>query len=285
MVNLLILLSLSTVLQLTELGAGAITRYGIDLKQLLILCSLWGFGGALMSLALSRWMAKLMMGVNLIPADSSASEADKWLRETTHRLARKAGLDRMPEVGIYESEEVNAFATGPSRNRALVAVSRGLLDRMNQDEIEGVIGHEIAHIANGDMITMTLVQGLINSFVMFFARIISFLVGQNFKEENRAVVSFFVTITCEVVLSFFAMFLVAWVSRTREFRADKGGSALAGREKMVAALRKLKACVELNRRSERQPALQTLKISGRGGILALLSTHPNLDLRIRRLQS
>lgn len=182
-VNVLIMVTISLVLNL--LGVQPyLTAKGIDYSSLAIFCLLWGFGGAFISLALSKVMAKWMMGVKILDPKTVSGANDRWLIQTVHQLAAKAGLQKMPEVGIYESEELNAFATGPTKNRSLVAVSTGLLDRMDRGEVEGVLGHEIAHIANGDMVTMTLVQGVVNAFVMFFARILAFAVSQLVDEEN-----------------------------------------------------------------------------------------------------
>lgn len=261
---------------------------GYNIQSLAIFCAIWGFGGALISLSLSRIMAKWMMGVKTINPNTT-NQDERWLLEKVHNLARIAGLPKMPEVGIYQSPEVNAFATGPTKSRALVAVSSGLYQHMNQKEIEGVLGHEIAHIANGDMVTMTLLQGLVNAFVMFIARIIAFAVSQNAKPESRYMIRFAVTILLEIVLSLLGMLVIAYFSRQREFRADKGGAKLAGRDSMISSLQKLKTVYEFNAHvagNQKQDSVATLKISNRraGGLMALLSTHPSLDLRIKRLQ-
>jgi heat shock protein HtpX len=280
-VNLLILVTLSVTLNL--LGVQPyLTRSGIDYRALMIFCLVWGMGGAFISLALSRVMAKWMMGVQVIdPAQARGEEAE--LVAMVHRLATAAGLPAMPQVGIYESPEVNAFATGPTKSRALVAVSTGILNSMNHEELEGVLGHEISHVANGDMVTMTLVQGIVNAFVMFLARVIAFFVSQQVKEENRGWVNFLVVMVLQILLSILGSIVVASFSRSREFRADAGSARLAGREKMVAALENLQRTYEpLDSRGR---ALATLKISGRsGGFWALLSTHPPLATRIAALQ-
>ncbi|MDH4248996.1 MAG: protease HtpX, partial [Deltaproteobacteria bacterium] len=195
-----------------------------------------------------------------------------------------AGLGTMPQVGIYDSPEVNAFATGPSRNRALVAVSTGLLQRMNRDHVAGVLGHEIAHVANGDMVTMTLIQGVVNAFVMFIARIIAFAVSMNVKEESRRMTNMMVTIVLDIVLSILGSIVVAYFSRLREFRADRGGAEYAGRASMIGALQALQKTVMLQAPEENK-SLATLKISGRpSGFLSLFSTHPPIEVRIQRLQ-
>jgi heat shock protein HtpX len=280
-VNVLVMVTISTVLNF--LGVRPyLTARGLDMGSLMVFCLVWGMGGAFISLSLSRVMAKMMMGVHVLDPSVSTG-AEGWLVNTVHSLARNAGLAVMPEVGIYRSPEMNAFATGPTRNRALVAVSTGILERMDRAELEGVLGHEITHVANGDMVTMTLLQGVVNAFVMFFARVIAFAVSQKVKEESRYAVRFGVTILCEILLSFLGMLVVAAFSRWREFRADAGGARLAGTPKMIAALQALGQ----NRLVDnRQPSLASLKISGRpGGLLALLATHPPLEARIARLRA
>jgi heat shock protein HtpX len=285
-VNILIVVTLSIVLSL--LGVQPyLTAAGINYEALAIFCLVWGMGGAFISLALSRVMAKMMMGVQIIDPDNASGDL-RALVQRVHNLARAAGLPAMPQVGIYHSPEVNAFATGPTKSRALVAVSSGLLQRMNASEVDGVLGHEIAHIANGDMVTMTLVQGVVNAFVMFLARVIAFAVTQflnrNSDEENPSYfMQYMITMFLEIVLSFLGMIVVAWFSRLREYRADQGGAQFAGRSNMIAALEALRSAHQLVDNS--QPALATMKISGkRGGLLALFSTHPDLEDRIARLR-
>lgn len=283
LVNILVMVTISLVLNL--LGVSPyLTRSGIDYGQLMVFCLVWGFGGAFISLGLSRIMAKWMMGVRVIdPLNANGEEAE--LVRVVHSLASKAGLTVMPEVGMYDSPEVNAFATGPTRNRALVAVSSGLLNRMNKEQVEGVLGHEIAHVANGDMVTMTLVQGVVNAFVMFFARVIAFALSQNAREENRHTIQWVTTFVLEIILGFLGMIVVAAFSRWREFRADNGGANIAGRQKMISALEGLRRTVEMVDTSA-SPATATLKISGKpGGFLALFSTHPPLETRIERLKA
>ena len=281
-VNILILITLSILLRVFGVTP-YLTAQGIDYGQLALFCLIWGFGGAFISLGLSRLIAKWMMGVQLI--DAGQTDADlRWVVETVHQMARKAGLSTMPEVGLYQSNEVNAFATGPTRNRALVAVSSGLLARMNRDQVAGVLGHEVAHVANGDMVTMTLLQGVVNAFVMFIARVIAFAVSANVREESRYMVHFMVTLVLEIALSILGMMVVAAFSRRREYRADRGGAQLAGRERMIEALRGLQGTTALVE-NEEHGSLATLKISGkRGGFAALFSTHPPLEKRIRALE-
>lgn len=241
-----------------------------------------GHGRIFFSLLISRWMAKMSMGVQIVSPDARGPERE--VLDMVYRMSRAAGLTTMPEVGVYESPDVNAFATGPSKNRSLVAVSTGLLRSMNRDEVEGVIGHEVAHIANGDMVTMALIQGVVNAFVMVIARVIGFVASQNAREESRHTVNFAVTFITEILLSFLGMFVVAYFSRQREFRADAGGAKVAGREKMVQALQRLSRVYDPGQGNG--GALDVMKISGRtGGLMAMLSTHPPLEERIRRLQT
>lgn len=281
-VNLLIVLTITTVTSFLGIQPYLSNR-GINLQALALFCVLWGFGGAFISLAISRITAKWMMGVKVIdPMTRDASE--RWLIDQVHALAKGAKLPAMPQVGIYDSDEVNAFATGPTKSRALVAVSTGLLSLMNRDEAEGVLGHEVAHVANGDMVTMTLVQGVVNAFVMFFARIIAWAVSQFVDERMRHWVHFGAVMLFEIAFSILGMFVVAAFSRAREYRADAGGATLAGRAKMIAGLKKLKRTIELT--DDAQPSLATMKISSgkSGGWMAWLSTHPDLDERIRKLE-
>jgi heat shock protein HtpX len=280
-VNVLILVTISIVLNL--LGVQPyLNAYGINYQQLMIFCLVWGMGGAFISLALSRMMAKWMMGVKVIDPQTTDPSLAGLVR-LVHSLAERAHLPKMPEVGIYESEELNAFATGPTKYQALVAVSTGLLRRMDGEEIEGVLGHEITHINNGDMVTMTLLQGVINAFVMFFARIIAFAVSQAVRDDARRMVNFLVTIVLEIGLSLLGFLVVAAFSRWREFRADHGGAELAGSQKMISALEALQRNLDLQIPPKSQ-SVATLQISGRRGFLSLLSTHPPLEERIHRLK-
>lgn len=289
-VNLLVVVTLSVVLNL--LGVRPyITAYGLDYSQLMAFCLVWGMGGALISLAMSRMMAKWMMGVRIIdPNTREASQQE--LVQMVYQLAKGAGLSVMPQVGIYESPEVNAFATGPTRSRALVAVSTGLLHQMRSDEVYGVLGHEIAHIANGDMVTMTLVQGVVNAFVMFLSRVIAFAISQmgrsrdSDRESSFSPMTYYlVQFVLEIVFMILGSMVVAYFSRYREYRADVGGARLAGRENMIKALQALSRNFD-RIDSSAQPAVQSLKISSRpGGIMRLFSTHPPLVERIARLES
>jgi len=279
--NILVMLTISILVQLLGLNRG-LGAYGIDYSQLMLFCLVWGMAGSLISLALSRVMAKMMMGVRVIdPATNDPQE--RALVDTVYALARGARLPAMPEVGYYDSPEVNAFATGPTRSKALVAVSTGLLQRMNRDEIEGVLGHEISHVANGDMVTMTLIQGVVNAFVLFLARGIAFAITQNMRDENRGAVNFAVVLILQIVLSLLGAMVVAAFSRWREFRADRGGATLAGAPKMVAALERLRRTTELV--DTRQEAMATLKIAGgRSRFMSLMASPPPLEDRIARLR-
>lgn len=281
--NILIMVTLSIVMSL--LGVQPyLSAKGINYESLMLFCLVWGFGGAFISLALSRVMAKWMMGVKIIDPKTN----DHQLRNLVHKVhgfARKAGITKMPEVGYYEANDLNAFATGPSRNRSLVAVSTGLLRNMNEAELDGVLAHEVAHVANGDMVTMTLVQGVVNAFVMFLARVIAFFASQFVSEDKRGLVNFGVVLALEIGLGILGMIVVSFFSRRREYRADSGGASLSSTSSMVAALERLKVNLQIPAQEEDQPAIASLKISGKaGGFLKLFSTHPDLDDRIARLQ-
>lgn len=288
MVNILVVTTISIVLNV--LGVKPyITAQGLDFGALMIFCLIWGMGGAFISLALSRVMAKWMMGVKVIDPNTHDPQSRALLDEV-HQLSRAAGLTVMPEVGVYESPEVNAFATGPTKSRALVAVSSGLLHRMRREEVRGVLGHEVAHIANGDMVTMTLVQGIVNAFVMFLARAIAFALTMTGRDDERSEssgtpMSYYVTsFVLEIVFMILGSVVVAWFSRYREFRADKGGAELAGRNNMIAALEGLRRTIE-DVDPKAQPAVAAMKISSRaGGFMRLFSTHPALEDRIARLK-
>jgi heat shock protein HtpX len=236
--------------------------------------------GAFISLAISRIVARHAMGVQLVDGRTAHEDVDR-LYNSVRRLTEQAGLP-MPQVGIYESPEVNAFATGPTRRRSLVAVSTGLLRTMRPEEVEGVLAHEVAHIQNGDMVTMTLIQGVVNAFVLFFSRVIAGLVRQAVDRRIADLAAFLTMIVLDIAFGILGAMVVAWFSRAREFRADAGGAALAGRSNMIAALQRLARTTELVDKS--QPSLATLKIAGGKGFMALLATHPPLPARIEALQ-
>jgi heat shock protein HtpX len=289
-VNILVMLTITLILGL--LRVPYYFPHG-SLTNLAIFCLVWGFAGALISLALSRLMAKWVMGVQVIPPDTNDPRL-RELVETVHGLARGANLPALPEVGIYQSGELNAFATGPTRSRALVAVSTGLLERMGSREVEGVLGHEVTHIANGDMVTMTLLQGVINAFVLFLSRVLAFILSQALRsrddrgEGSGGAFQFLFVILFQIVLSVLGSLVVAWFSRWREFRADAGGARLAGRQNMIGALRALQRLQDpeiLAAEAQQHQAFQALKISGpRGGFLALFASHPPPEERIARLE-
>jgi heat shock protein HtpX len=283
LVNLLVLTTIVIVTSL--LGVNHyITSSGLDYYSLLIFAAVIGFSGSIISLLLSKWMARKMMNVRTLDPDKHLNSRENQLVNTVHNLARQVGLQKMPEVGIYPSPEVNAFATGPSRNNSLVAVSQGLIDRMDRDAIEGVLAHEIAHVANGDMVTMTLLQGVINTFVVFLSRIIAYFASMLVREQARGIVHFLSIIVFQILLSILGSIAVMAYSRRREFAADSGGASLAGKHKMIKALKSLKTTTRLI--DNKQEALATFKISGekRKGLRQLLATHPDLDERIERLE-
>jgi heat shock protein HtpX len=294
-VNFLVVISISLITSL--LGVPQyLAASGINYGALMIFCLVWGMGGALISLSLSRVMAKWMMGVKVIDPNTT----DPKLRElvqTVHSLARRANLPKMPQVGVYNSPEVNAFATGPTKSRSLVAVSAGLLQRMDRQSIEGVLGHEIAHVANGDMVTLTLIQGVVNAFVMFLARAIAFAINQAVADRDRdgrglgGMAHMMVVMVLEMVLMILGSMVVFWFSRWREFRADAGGAQLAGRQNMITALQSLAAVHRVGGDDliavGDSNSFQAFKISTRDkrGIARLFMTHPPLEERIQRLQS
>lgn len=284
--NILVIATISIVTSALGLQS-YLNQHGIDYKSLAIFCSIWGMGGAFISLMMSRFMAKIAMNLVIIDPQRAISE-ERHLLDIIYFLAKKAGLKTMPEVGIYHSPELNAFATGPSRDRSLVAVSSGLLNSMDRDQIEGVLGHEIAHIANGDMVTMTLVQGVVNAFAMFLSRIVAYAISiaMSRDEERGHEISYMtyslLTFVFDILFTLLGSILVAAFSRWREYRADRGGAALAGKDKMIKALQKLKSGVDVE--DDRAPSLATLKISGHGRWLELFSTHPPLEKRIARLK-
>src|SRR5271155_4274677 len=280
--NLAVLALLSLVLFIVE------NVFGVHLMQggtggLLVFAAIFGFGGSLISLALSKWTAKRMMGVRVI--ESPQSELERWLVGTVKRLAEQAHLG-MPQVGIFDAEEMNAFATGARRNAALVAVSSGLLRSMSRSQAEAVLGHEITHVTNGDMVTLALLQGVLNTFVIFLARIIGGLVDRavfrNDREES-GIGFFLTTLVAQIVLGILAGMIVSWYSRRREFRADRGGANLAGTGSMVSALEALKQ----SQGEPMPPQMQAFGINtGKtGGFMRLFMSHPPLDERIAALRA
>lgn len=282
--NLAVLVVLAVVLRV--LGVDRILDeggVGLDYRALLILSAVIGFGGAFLSLAISKFIAKRSMGVEVL--DQPGSEVERWLVETVRRLAAEAGIG-MPEVGVYASDDMNAFATGARRNHALVAVSTGLLQRMRREEVEAVLAHEVAHVANGDMITLALLQGVVNTFVIFLSRVVGHVVDRVvFRTERGHGPGFLITaIVAQIVLGILASAIVLWYSRRREFRADRGSAQLRGARSMIAALERLAGA--------RGPAalpdsLKAFGIRGpnRGGIARLFMSHPPVEERIAALQT
>jgi heat shock protein HtpX len=278
--NLAIMLVLGIIAQVLGIDR-MLQANGSNLGGLLLYAALFGMGGSFISLAISKWMAKRSMGVQVIEQASNPTE--QWLLDTVRAQAQRAGIG-MPEVGIFESPQPNAFATGASRNNALVAVSTGLLRNMRSNEVEAVLGHEIAHVANGDMVTLTLIQGVLNTFVIFFARIIGNIIDKAvFRSDNDrgGMASFFITMFVQMVLGVLASIIVMWFSRQREFRADVGGANFAGRDNMIAALERLKSGV-----SEPLPDnLAAFGISGSNAVSRMFMSHPPLDERIAALRA
>ncbi|MFD2213212.1 protease HtpX [Metabacillus endolithicus] len=280
--NILVITTIGIVLSLFNVSPYQNVNGNLDLVSLLIFSAVVGFTGSFVSLAISRWMAKMMMGVKVINPDGQLSPYERDLVERVYRLSRAAGLTKMPQVGIYQSPEVNAFATGSSKRRSLVAVSTGLLQEMDDDAIEGVLAHEVAHIANGDMVTMTLLQGIVNTFVVFFARIAAWVASRFVREDLAPIVHFIAVIIFQIVFSILGSLVVFAFSRYREYHADRGGADLAGKDKMIHALRSLKHYTQRVR--DDQASLSTLKINSKKG-MSLFSTHPDLDDRISRLEA
>lgn len=289
-VNLLVVVAVSLFINILGIRP-YLTANGINYQSLLIFCALFGFVGSFISLQLSRWSAKMAMGVHVIDPNRPGGEAEAFLVQKVRSICQRAGLETLPEIGIYDSPEVNAFATGPSKSRSLLAVSTGLLRRMDDKAVEGVLGHELAHIANGDMVTMALVQGVVNTFVMFLSRVAVFAIDSYLRrgDDRGGGLGFFahylLVSLFETVFMLLAMPVVYWFSRLREYRADAGSAAYCGRETMIHALESLKKSVGAAR-DERGPALATLKINGHPeGLLAkLFSSHPPLELRIAALK-
>src|ERR1700729_4047894 len=280
--NLAVLALLSVVLYIVE------NVFGVHLMQggtggLLVFAAIFGFGGSLISLALSKWTAKRMMGVRVITAPQSDLEA--WLLGTIKRLADQVHIG-MPEVGIFDAEEMNAFATGARRNAALMAVSSGLLRSMSRTQVEAVLGHEITHVSNGDMVTLALLQGVLNTFVIFLARIVGSIVDRALFKNDRqesGIGFFLTTMVAQIVLGILASMIVSWYSRRREFRADRGGADLAGTGSMIGALQALKQ----SHGEPMPPQMQAFGINtgSANGFMRLFMSHPPLDERIAALQS
>lgn len=277
--NLAVVLVLSVTLRILGVDR-IITEQGINFNALLVFSLVIGFGGAIISLLISKPMAKHSTGTRIIDPQAPGSAREAWLVETVHQLAKRAGIG-MPEVGIYDGAP-NAFATGAFRNSALVAVSTGLLESMTEEEIAAVLGHEVAHVANGDMITLTLVQGVVNTFVIFLARVVGYAIDRLvFKNDRGVGIGYYVTvIVCEIIFGVLATLIVAAFSRRREYRADAGSAhLLGGREPMIRALMRL----DTLQSGELPKSMQALGISGKGAVSAMFASHPPLQARIRAL--
>lgn len=292
--NIVVVVTISFVINLLGVGHYVSAR-GIDYGSLMAMCLIWGMGGAFISLMLSKVMAKWTMGVQVIDPQNSSAQG-RQLVETVYRLARSAGLSKMPEVGVYESPEVNAFATGPSKSNSLVAVSSGLLNSMDNNSVEGVLAHEVSHIANGDMVTMTLLQGVVNAFVMALARIVAFAIDNALRgdrDSRDGGLGYFghmiVVFVLEMIFFIPGSMVLMWFSRQREYRADRGGAKFAGRDKMISALKSLQRLHEVNVSTPAQGSatMAAFKIdSGKSqGLMTLLRmSHPPLEDRIARLE-
>ncbi|WP_017524260.1 protease HtpX [Pusillimonas noertemannii] len=282
MTNLAVLVVLSVTMSIFGVGR-FLTENGMDLGQLLIFSALVGFTGSIISLLMSKWMAKRSTGARVIDPQAPANSRERWLVDTVHQLADRAGIGH-PEVAIYEGAP-NAFATGAFKNNALVAVSTGLLQSMTEEEVAAVLGHEVAHVANGDMITLTLIQGVVNTFVIFLARVVGYFVDRAVLKNDRdgVGIGYFVTvIVCEIVFGILASIIVAWFSRQREFRADAGSAKLLGaREPMIRALARLGGV----QAGELPKNFEAAGISGGRSIGALFATHPPIEVRIQALQA
>lgn len=285
--NVLIIATISIVTNLLGLHS-YLTQHGIDYASLAIFCAIWGTAGAFISLFLSKTIAKTAMGVNIIDP-KNATQQENFLLDIVYGLAKRLGITTRPEVGIYDSPELNAFATGPSKNSSLVAVSSGLLSSMNRDEVEAVLGHEMSHVANGDMVTMTLVQGTVNAFSLFLSRIIAYALStvsqQDDREGSFSYGTFYLLSTIfDILFTLLGSILVAAYSRHREYRADYGGAKLVGKEQMIAALKRLQMTSQIE--DNRAPSLAALKISHQqSSWLTLFSSHPPLSKRIERIQA
>jgi len=279
-IAVLLVLSISANILMQVFGVQQLPG-GLNIEALLIFAAVIGFGGSFISLAMSKWMAKMATGAKVIDQPRNATE--QWLFETVRRLSKQAGIG-MPEVAVYDSPDLNAFATGMRRDAALVAVSTGLLQSMDRDEAEAVLGHEITHVSNGDMVTLALIQGVLNTFVIVLSRIVGYFVDRVLLKNDRdsVGVGFFVSsLVAQLVLGILASMIVMWFSRQREFRADAGGAKLAGRGKMIAALERLKAAHEPAQLPNQMAAFG---INGSGNWMRLFMSHPPLDERIAALK-
>lgn len=284
--NIAVLIVISIVFSLLGLeGILAANQVDLNLQALLVMSAVIGFSGSLISLLMSKWMAKRAMGVQLIDPQSASTARERWLINVVQRQAQQANIG-MPEVGVFDSPEPNAFATGASRNNALVAVSTGLLQNMREDEVEAVLAHEITHVANGDMVTMALIQGVVNTFVVFLSRLVGFFVDRVLLKNERGLgIGFFVSsLVAQLLLGILATMIVMWFSRRREFRADAGGANIAGSGKMISALQALQRTAG---QAELPSQMAAFGINGHatGGLRALFLSHPPLEQRIEALRA
>ncbi len=281
--NVAVLIMITTIFTVFGLEP-YLTNQGLNLISLLIFSAIIGFSGAFISLLISRWMAKKIFRIKVVESPQSTEET--FLFQTIQSLATRAGIS-MPTVGIYPSAEVNAFATGPTRNRALVAVSAGLLAKFSKEEIEGVLAHEMSHVASGDMLTMALMQGVLNTFVVFISRVLAYLVESAIGKDSEGInylVYWIASIVFEIIFGILAGLILSAFSRRREFSADAGGASFAGKSKMIAALKRLQTCAQQVDTSKKQASFATLKIADKPSHLRWWSTHPSLETRIERLQ-
>ena len=280
--NFAIMLLISLIFQIFGLE-GILAENGVDLNltALLVMSGVIGFGGSIISLLMSKWLAKRSMKVQII--ETPQNQTEQWLLQVVKQQAQQAGIN-MPEVGIFESQSPNAFATGANKNNALVAVSTGLLQQMNKDEVEAVLGHEITHVSNGDMITLTLIQGVVNTFVIFFSRILGHFIDRVIMKNQQGYgMGYFIgSFIGQILFSLLANIIVSWFSRRREFKADIGGAELAGRNKMIHALRRLQQSTNPQPMPDEMAAFG---ISGAGVVKELFSTHPPLEVRILALEA
>jgi len=284
--NIAVLVVISIVFSLLGLdGILAANQVDLNLQALLVMSAVIGFSGSLISLLMSKWMAKRAMGVQIIDPQQARTSTERWLIAVVQRQAQQANIG-MPEVGVFNSPEPNAFATGASRNNALVAVSTGLLQNMREDEVEAVLAHEITHVANGDMVTMALIQGVVNTFVVFLSRLVGFFVDRVLLKNDRGLgMGYYISsIVAQLLLGILATMIVMWFSRRREFRADAGGASIAGSGKMISALQALQRSAD---HAELPSQMAAFGISGRttSGLRALFLSHPPLELRIAALRS
>jgi heat shock protein HtpX len=294
--NIAVMATISIIINIFGIG-NYLTAYGLNYKFLLVFCFIWGMGGSFISLLLSKTMVKWSMGVKIID-QRTAGGNEALLLDMVRRLSSSANIP-MPEVGIYESPELNAFATGASKSSSLVAVSTGLLESMSRDEVEGVIGHEITHISNGDMVTMVLIQGIVNAFAMFLSRVLSYVIslalsgnrsddseGESSNGNGISYMTYWVlTMVFDIVFTILGSLVTAAFSRYREYKADAGSAKIAGRQKMINALRALQRNMNIPpEENENAAATASLKISGRSKVIALFSTHPALEDRIAALE-